>query len=196
MLGQRGTIMKDNYKKLFRINPKTGNVIIEVSLNDYIEIFHEWDHSAFKKRDIHPELVDFLDLCSEEIPFSEKLEIQFFITNEERDKNKESLVRASYTNYYKSAYFSEKKIIKRIFASSGLLSLVSLTLLFLYTKFSGGVAETMIDSVLFESLLIGGWVLAWEAIHGATIDVMQPLRHCKDLKRFLTAEISFRYTQN
>lgn len=188
--------MHDNYKKLYKINPKNGNVVIEVSLDDYLEFFHEWDNAVFKKRDIHPELVDFLDLCSEEIPFSEKLGIQFFITNEERDEAKEDLLRASYMNHYRALHFNEKRVVKRMFSSSGVLLLISFTLLFLYTKLSVAPRETVLASVLLESLLIGGWVLTWEAFHGATIDVMQPLRRCKDLRRFLKADISFRYTEN
>lgn len=188
--------MNDNYKKLYPVNPKNGNVIIEVSLDDYVEFFHEWDNAVFKKRDIHPELVDFLDLCSDEIPFSQKIEVRFFITNEDCDKEKENLLRASYKNHYNALYFNEKKHTKRIFSSSGFLLAVSMVLLFFYTKLSGAVLETTLSSVLLESLLIGGWVLTWEAFHGVTIDVAQPLRRCKDIKRLLNADISFRYTES
>lgn len=187
--------MKENFKKVFRINPKNENVIIEVSLDDYIEFFHEWDNSVFKKRDIHPELVDFLDLCSLEIPFSQKLEVQFFITNEERKEAKEQLLRESYTNHYKALHFNETRNIKRVFSSSGVLLLVSFILLLLYAKLRSDAPTTMLSTVFLESLLIGGWVLTWEAFHGVTIDILEPLRRRRDLKRFLRADISFRYTE-
>ena len=55
------------YETIYRRNKSTGRVIIDIALDDYIEFFHEWDNSTIKKRDIHPELAEFLDLCSEDI---------------------------------------------------------------------------------------------------------------------------------
>lgn len=69
-----------NYETLYRRNCDTGRIIIDINLGDYLEFFHEWDNSAFRKRDIHPELVQFLDLCSEDIPLRYKLEIVFSIS--------------------------------------------------------------------------------------------------------------------
>lgn len=53
---------------LYRKNEETGRIIIDIALDDYLDFFHEWDNSTFKKRDIHTDLAEFLDLCSEDIP--------------------------------------------------------------------------------------------------------------------------------
>ncbi|MDD4445132.1 MAG: hypothetical protein PHC36_04925, partial [Eubacteriales bacterium] len=71
--------------------------------------------------------------------------------------------------------------------------LIALTLLLLYTILSGKEADTILSSVLMESLLIGGWVLTWEAFHGIAIDIIQPFKRRKALKRFFDTTISFRY---
>lgn len=57
----------NKYEMLYRKNYNTGRIIIDIALEDYLEFFHEWDNSVFKKRDIHIELAEFLDLCSEDI---------------------------------------------------------------------------------------------------------------------------------
>lgn len=83
--------------------------------------------------------------------------------------------------------------MKRIVSGSGFLLLIALTLLLLYTVLSGGDGDTLVTSVLLESLLIGGWVLTWEAFHGIAIDIVQPFKRRKELSRLLDSAISFRY---
>lgn len=183
---------KNNYEAIYFKNEETGRIIIDVALNDYLEFFHEWDNAAFKKRDMHPELVDFLNLCSEEIPMSKGLEIKFYIESETMNKEKEELIRTGYHNHFNSLICSERKKEKRIVTSSGILLLTSLVLLFFYTAQSGKVSGNIFSTVLLESLLIGGWVLTWEAFHGITIDIIEPRNRRKELERFLSADISFK----
>ena len=73
----------NKYESLYRKNPDSGRVIIDIALEDYLVFFHEWDNSALRKRDIHSELVEFLDLCSEDIPLRKKLEIVFTLDIDE-----------------------------------------------------------------------------------------------------------------
>lgn len=80
-----GGLMKrtNNYETQYTKNPTTGRIIIDIALDDYIDFFHEWDNSAFKKRDINADLAEFLDICSEDIPLRKKLEIAFSVNTEE-----------------------------------------------------------------------------------------------------------------
>lgn len=48
-------------EKIYERNPENGNFIIEISLDNYAEIFNEWDHAPFKRKDINPELLNFLE---------------------------------------------------------------------------------------------------------------------------------------
>ncbi|MDD2296456.1 MAG: hypothetical protein PHR10_08175, partial [Sphaerochaetaceae bacterium] len=74
---------------LYRVNPETQRVIIDIAIDRYVDYFHEWDNAVFRKRDLHPELAEFLDLCSEEIPLRKALEINFCIKNRPLDVEKE-----------------------------------------------------------------------------------------------------------
>lgn len=85
----------NKYEMLYRKNHNTGRIIIDIALDDYLDFFHEWDNSAFRKRDIHAELAQFLDLCSEDIPLRKKLEIVFSLSNVEVCKEKEDQILVS-----------------------------------------------------------------------------------------------------
>ncbi|HHU32714.1 MAG: hypothetical protein ACOX1Y_13210 [Zhaonellaceae bacterium] len=182
----------NKYETLYRKNNETGRIIIDIALEDYQEFFHEWDNSAFKKRDIHPELAEFLDLCSEDIPLRKKLEIVFCLNTAEIDKEKEEQIRISYLNYYNSTKRLVSRKIKRIVKVSGVLLFISLTLLSAYTLLSGK-ENTFISNVLLESLLIGGWVFCWEAVHLLFLDIIEPFRRNREINRFLDTKLSFRY---
>lgn len=183
----------DSNETLYRKNPKTGRIIIDISLDNYLEFFHEWDNSAYRKRDINPELAEFLDLCSEEIPLRKKLEIVFTLDTAEISEEREKLIRISYKNYYNSLKRFEKKRVKRYIRTSVILLLISFMLLSTYGLLSKAEGNTIISNVFLESLLIGGWVFAWETIHLLFIDIIEPFNRYREINRFLEAHISFKY---
>ncbi len=178
---------------LYRKNNDTGRIIIDIALDDYLEFFHEWDNSTFKKRDIHSELAQFLDLCSEDIPLRKKLEIEFSLNTVDVSKEKEEFIHISYKNYYNSLKRLEDRKTKRFVKSSTILLLISLILLFTYGLLINKENDTILSRVLLESLLIGGWVFTWEAVHILFIDIIEPFSRRREIKRFLEAELRFKY---
>lgn len=182
------------YETQYRRNKETGRIIIDIALDNYQEFFHEWDNSVFKKRDIHPELAEFLDLCSEDIPLRKSLEIIFTLSTSEYNADKEEQIHVSYKNYYSSLNRLETRKVKRIIRISTILLVISLTLLFAYGFFSNRAANNIISNVLLESLLIGGWVFAWEAVHLLFLDILAPFRRHREIKRLFEAVISFKYS--
>ena len=183
----------NNYELLYRKNNDTGRVIIDIALDDYLDFFHEWDNSAFKKRDIHVELAQFLDICSEDIPLRKKLEINFSLDTVEINKEKEDLIRISYRNYYHSLKRLEDRKTKRIVRASIFLLIISLILLTAYGLLLDTEVNTIFSRVFLESLLIGGWVFTWEAVHLMFIDIIEPFRRRREIKRFLEADLTFKY---
>lgn len=181
------------YETLYRRNEQTGRIIIDIALKDYYEFFHEWDNSVFKKRDIHTDLAQFLDLCSEDIPLRKKLEIVFTLSTAKISKEKEEQIRISYQNYYNSLKHLEDRKTKRFIRISAILLLTSLILLSAYGLLVEAIESTIVSKVLLESLLIGGWVFTWEAVHLLFLDIIEPFRRRLEIKRLLEADITFRY---
>jgi hypothetical protein len=190
-----GDLMKksNKYEMLYRKNYDSGRVIIDIALEDYIEFFHEWDNSVFKKRDLHSELALFLDLCSEDIPLRKKLEIVFSLNTSEINKEKEELIHISYRNYYNSLKRLEDRKTKRFVRNSMILLFISLILLSAYGLLIDTRVDTFLSRVLLESLLIGGWVFTWEAVHVLFIDIIEPFHRRREIERFLEATLIFKY---
>lgn len=181
------------YETVYRKNNVTGRVIIDIALEDYLEFFHEWDNASFKRRDIHNELADFLDLCSEDIPLKRKLEIVFTLKTNEISEEKENAIRTSYHNYYNSLKRFEHRKFKRFIRISVILLCTALALLTTYGLLSGYRENSILSKVLFESLLIGGWVFTWEALHMLFLDISEPFHKRREIKRFLEADLNFKY---
>lgn len=53
--------------------------------------------------------------------------------------------------------------------------------------------SNLVSKVFLESLLIGGWVFTWEAVHLLFIDILEPFRRRREIKRFLEADLKFMY---
>ena len=184
------------YENIYPKNPETGNNVIEIVLEDYMVFFHEWDNATFRKRGMHPELVEFLNTCSEDIPLKNKIEINFCIKHGNQDKDKENLIIGSYKNYFAFYNRIKEKKIKEHFIRALILALISIGLLLANKVFTSVVDKTLWISLISDGLTIGGWVSMWEALNIVTsqrhVDVMRN----KEIKRLLEAPISFEYIKD
>ncbi len=177
--------------QMYRINEKTNRVIIDIALDRYLDYFHEWDNASFRKRDLHPELADFLDLCSEEIPLRRKLELNFCIKDLPEDELKEQMVIASYRNYYQSQLQMMKRSQNRLYRSALILFLAAISLIILYTLLKEGKGPDLLSKVTIEGVLIGAWVFMWETFHMVFFKSLEPMRRLHELKRFIDADLVF-----
>ena len=73
---------KNETLNLYNTNPDTRAYLIEVSLDDYSELFNGWDASPLRRRDLEPELMDYLEQAGSEIPLKEKMELCFYMPKE------------------------------------------------------------------------------------------------------------------
>ena len=179
-------------ENLYRENPDTHRTIIDVALDTYLEFFHEWDNAAFRKRDMHPELAEFLAICSQDIPMRKALEIQFSINEGMLDSKKEQLISTSFKNYYLSLYRNEKERVLRILKRSLVLMCIALALILFYAVLHIKSQNHLWFAVLLEGLHIGGWVFMWESFHLAFFDSLEPMKRKKEVKRLYLANLLFR----
>ena len=177
---------------LYRINPITHRVIIDIALDRYLDYFHEWDNAVFRKRDLHAELADFLDVCSEEIPLRKALEIDFCIKDRPSDPEKEKLISASYKNYYQAQLGMTGRKIMRLLRFALILFIIAVGLIALYTILDKTKINHIFPQILVEGLVIGGWVFMWESLHIIFFESLDPMKRRRELKRFLKATLNFR----
>ena len=191
--------MRFNRKSLkfenpYKLNEKTKNYIINIAMDDYMEFFHEWDSASFRTRDIHPELAEYLDLCSEDIPLKKRIELNFNVQNSTPDEAKETKIRASFRNFYTFLFRVEERTIREQLLRALFLVLASTAFIFLYFFLRKMMTFTRIwQDVLVEGLMIGGWVFMWEAVHIVTFQLNETRKRRKEIERFLKAPLLFTY---
>ncbi len=177
---------------MYRLNADTHRVIIDIALDRYLDYFHEWDNSTYRKRDLHPELAEFLDLCSEEIPIRKQLELNFCIKNRSGDTLKERMLIASYKNFYQSQLQMVRRSLRRHYKFSSILFCIALGFISLYIVVSKGSETHFLSQIIVEGVLIGAWVFMWESLHMAFFESLEPMKRQRELKRFFEADIVFR----
>ena len=184
---------KDPIQFIYKKNPENHAFIIEVSLDDYDELFNGWDASPLKMRDLEPELMDYIEDAGYEIPYKEKIEFVFYMPVVKEDTDKEIKSVQTIRNNFKTQISfidraqrrNTRKILTYIF--------MSITFLLVAYLMPGIAAQNILLSVLMEGLFIGGWVLLWEAFaifffKGHDLRVRR-----KRFVKFLDSEIKFTY---
>ena len=114
---KRGETPND-YTTFYLRNDVSGNWIIDIKLEGYGDFYHEWDNARFFKRDIHPELADFLSICSADIPLNQGIEIRFLVQGTGRDPEQEETLTASFRNYYGALLREQKRAMTRLYRIS------------------------------------------------------------------------------
>lgn len=180
-------------QKQYRFEEEHNAYLIEVSLDDYDDIYDEWDPAPFKKRFIKEEFDEFIVSSSDDIPLKFNLIIVLYIPEQKKDVNKEKAVVSAYKNYY--LYVSEKierswlKLRKKnIFYF--LLAIIFLTIGYV---FQYAIDNVVID-VIKEGISIGGWVFLWEVFTTIFIKRKKFGTKYKLLKRLYLSDIRFVYS--
>lgn len=181
------------YKSAYKKNNETGRYIIEISLDDYMNFFHEWDNASFKRRDMHPELVEFLDLCGEDIPLKKDIEIHFSVEKQDQNLGMEQLIRQSYAHYYDFFDKQKKKKINSNFRSSAVLALIGIGLILLNSVLTMDLPHEIWYEVPLKGLYIGGYVFFWEALYNGYFGSKEMIYRRKELSRMKRATLHFKY---
>ena len=182
------------YTDIFELNKTSGNVIIDVALDNYDDYYHEWDHAKYRMRDIHPDLYNFLDECSEQIPLKENLEIRFHIEDEPQNPEREKELKDSYLYYHNSTLLAQQEKI-RATRLSVIKSVIFGVVLLWASFFSSEIItiENLLIEIALEGMLIGGWVFIWEAIYMSAYSLREERSEYKRINRLKMAELLFDY---
>jgi hypothetical protein len=178
------------YQNMYPKNPLTGANVIEVSLDDYSELFNGWDASPLRKKDLEPELLDYLEQAGYEIPLKESVEICFYVPEAIADADKEMKSVTGVTNNFRVVMFFINKALatgRRQIAVFMTLSMIFLLIAYLIRNVEAG----LLLSIVIEGLFIGGWFLLWEAFSLFFFTGHETRTRRKIFIRFINAPIRF-----
>lgn len=178
--------------RLYERNHQSGNYVIEISLDKYGDVFNEWDHASYRKRDMEPELAFFLEESSAEIPLRHGLDLVFYLPRQEMDREKESLIASVVKNYYHFYADIERRTLQKTYRRMinyflSALALLTSTYVFSFWR------ETFFLAILSEGLSVGSWFCMWEAISFLLFERNDTITKVKTYDRLSKANINFRY---
>ena len=183
---------KKFFQDLYKYDEEAKTYLIEVSLDDYNDVYDDWDPSPFKKRDIEDEFNDFIVDSSEDIPINHKIGIVLYLPESAKDPRKESALISAIHNFYEYA-------MERNHRSN--VSINKKTLFYLvFSFFLLGIGyffdvdqEIVLFRILHEGIFIGGWVFLWEFFTNIFITKRNIRNQYRLYKRLLHSEIRFVY---
>jgi len=179
---------------LYRTNTENNAYLIEVSLDDYSELFNGWDASPVRRKDLEPELLDYLEEAGTEIPIKQSIEMVFYLPKDKRDAEKDERSITTIQNNFKVVNHMIQKKIERNYRR--LLVYVTLSLIFLVAAYllRNVTTLSLLTNIMIEGFFIGGWFLLWEAFSLFFFDTHEFKIRQKIFKRFIDSKIIFKET--
>lgn len=180
---------------LYNTNPESKAYIVEVSLDDYSELFNGWDASPLRRKDLEPELMDYLEQAATEIPIREKLELCFYMPKEKRDLDKEFKSITSVMNNFKVVLSTIHKQLSHNYRRLAIYIIISLIFLSAAYLLRNIAHISLFINIMIEGFFIGGWFLLWEAFSLFFFDTHETRVRQKFFNRFLISDIYFKDTK-
>lgn len=183
---------KSAFQNLYNQNPETNAYIIEISLDDYAELFNGWDASPLRRRDLEPELLDYLEQAGYEIPLKEQVELWFFLPAGIRNEDKEQRSLTGIKNNFNVVLFFIERQLKKIYRQIAMYLAFSIFFIVSAYLIRDFFEIELLFSIVIEGLFIGGWFLLWECF-SLFFFQSHELRYRKAIyKKFLASPIIFK----
>ncbi|MGI6620971.1 MAG: hypothetical protein ACOX35_05925 [Bacillota bacterium] len=178
---------------MYKTDPDTDEFIIEISVDNYNEIFNGWDPSPVKRRDLDPEVIDFIESCADDIPLRYPVELHFYIPADQRAEEKERLSIEGIRNNFAYSVALIRKSLSEIRKKTIMYSVAAFVFLILRYMSGPIVPTNILTTIMIEGLSIGGWVFLWEAFSLLFFSGQETSNQLKQYLRLLEARIIFKY---
>lgn len=186
--------MKDSMlKQMYAYDPEKRAYAIEISLDDYGDIYNEWDRAQLRHKDINQELRAFLEECSTDIPMRHPIFLKFFLPRGFQDKEKEKAAREGLDRYFGFMVHTHEKEWGRQRRKAWLYMAIAFCFLSAAFLLGDALAGSVFFEVLLEGLFIGGWVFLWNAISTFFIEHTELRQRKRQYRRLLEADKAFFY---
>ncbi|RCW41699.1 MULTISPECIES: hypothetical protein [unclassified Halanaerobium] len=161
-------------------------------MNKYDDLFNSWDGSALDRKELNPELADYLERASWELPIKNKVELCFYMPEEEKNIKKEKDSRATIKNNFRMDLHLINRDLKINNKKSLIYIFMGLIFLFPTLILKNSDFNLWLD-MLMQGVFVGGWVFLWEAF-SLFFFVSHDLRDKKKrYLRYLDSDIKFKY---
>jgi hypothetical protein len=180
-------------EKIYDFDGELNAFIISVAIEDYVDIFNQLDFAPFKIRDLNHELRRFLEECSSEIPLKYGLILNFTVSREKQDSEKEEKIKTGLKTYFANVRNTMRREIQNSYQKSAFYVVAAFLLLLASYSLRPLILDSIVFSTLVEGVSIGGWVFLWEAISTFAFTNREIREKFKYYRRFSSAPIRFKY---
>ncbi|MGM0498838.1 MAG: hypothetical protein ACQERL_01355 [Bacillota bacterium] len=187
---------QDSYqlRYIYHTNRHNNAYLIELNLDKYEDLFNSWDGSELDRKELDPELSQFLERASYELPIKENIELCFYLPEDKKNKKMEADSKATIKNNFRMNLFFIDQNLKN--NNKKIATYISMGVLFLITAYI--IPEnkdlSLLISLLMEGLFVGGWVFLWEAFSIFFFGSRELKNKKKRYFRYLDSKIVFEYT--
>ena len=186
--------MKRNYlDQFYTIDEETGDYIVEISIEDYNDIFNNWDSSVYNVRDLDSSLKSFLEACSFDIDLKHNIVLRFVMNSQQKDTESEQKIEKGIRGYFRYYLYFLRKIVNKKRKKAFIYMVVSVILISLTYIFKISMDINVFRNIILQGLSVGGWVFLWEAFSLLFIQHGDTNKKRKEYKRLLESPIEFRY---
>ena len=187
---------QDDYqlRYIYHTNRHNNAYLIELNLDKYNDLFNSWDGSELDRKELDPELSQFLERASYELPIKEKVELCFYLPEGKKNKKMEADSKATIKNNFRMNLFFINQNLKN--NNKKIATYILMGILFLLTAYLIPESKdlSLLISLLMEGLFVGGWVFLWEAFSIFFFGSRELKDKKKRYFRYLESEIFFKYT--
>lgn len=180
-------------EQFYTVDEESGDYIIEIAIQEYDDIFNNWDSSVYNIRDLDSSLKAFIEECSRDIDINKKISLRFNIRKETKDPKLEETISNGISNFFEYYWYITKRQLRERNKKAILFILISAA--FTVTSFllKNDIDPKLFQHFILESLTVGGWIFMWEAFSHLFIQSNDQRKKKKEYKRLIKAPMLFRY---
>lgn len=180
---------------IYHTNQRNDAYLIEMKLDKYSDLFNSWDGAELDRKELAPELSDFLARASYELPLKEKVELCFYLPRKEKNKKLEADVKATIKNNFRMRQFFIDQNLKENNKKTAIYIIMGISFLIMAYLIPENQDLSILISLLMEGLFVGGWVFLWEALSIFFFGSSKLKNKKKRYFRYLNSEIVFKYRE-
>ncbi len=190
-------MLKKRYRKALKYSygrcDDCDDFVIGVGVQHYGELFHRFDSSPLYKRDLNPELINYLEEARQAIPFKDTVHLEINAAEiPENDETEAHVIEAMKNAFTIEGDFIEQELRSNTIEFSTYLLL---SIVFLFSVFIVPYIEvpSLLGSVLREGLFIMVWVFLWQAFSLFFFSRLEIYRRRKRFKSLAKMDIFFKH---
>jgi hypothetical protein len=177
--------------------PNDRIIHINIKIRKINQLFNSFDPSPFLEKDLDDDAFEYIISSISEHSLKTKQKIIIHIPMTQRSKLSEVEIRRAIHNFFEYKKILAERSIKLKLKEGQLSFIVGISFLVICLgigEYIKSIAENAITYIIFEGLLIGGWVAMWKPISDILYEWWPIWKEKRIYHKISEMDIEFKYT--